>query len=249
MDIRLEYNGICDKGLKRKINQDRIFMDAKDETALFVVADGMGGHQHGERASEHIVSELGKWYESFNANDFEGDFNKIIWDINRMLELMNKTIYEFYDSDVVCGSTVVVLFFYRDMYAVFWVGDSRLYVLKGWTCRAITIDDVWENQTEVRLKYSEQMMKANVNYGRLVNSMGVAQDARINVRTDTIKKGTKFMLCSDGLYKMCSKKEIYKMMRGYKGSNEGAALMSEYLSMVYKHGAVDNVSFIIVQCN
>jgi serine/threonine protein phosphatase PrpC len=94
------------------------------------------------------------------------------------------------------------------------------------------------------------MMKANVNYGRLVNSVGAAQKVSINVRTDTIKKGTKFMLCSDGLYKMCSKKEIYKMMKGYKKSNsEGEALMREYLDMVYKHGAVDNVSFIIVQCN
>jgi protein phosphatase len=247
--MNIEYNGICDKGLKREINQDRIYMGANMETALFVVADGMGGHQHGEKASEHIVTEFGKWYESFDGSDFDNDFNKITFEIQRVLELMNKTIYEFYDGEAVCGSTVVALFIYKDMYAVFWVGDSRVYYMNSWKFKSLTIDDVWENQNKIRSSLTEKSIRENSNYGKLVNALGAMENARINMLTDELRKGTKFLLCSDGLYKMCSDKEINKMMKGYKGNEDSDILMQNYLNMVYGHGAVDNVSFIIVECS
>jgi protein phosphatase len=248
MSKKIEFNGICDKGLKREINQDHIYMKSKMETALFVVADGIGGHLHGEKASEHIIFEFGKWYDLFDCNYYMDDFNKMITDIQCLLEQMNKTIYELYDNNVVCGSTVVVLFIYKDMYAVFWSGDSRAYILDMWKYKILTIDDVWENQSEIRFNLSKEKIEENINYGRLVNSIGITETARINIRTDSLKRGTKFLICSDGLYKMCTEKEIKKMLRGYKGNNGGDILMKEYLNMVYMHGAVDNVSFIFVEC-
>jgi protein phosphatase len=246
--MKIKYNGICDKGLKRESNQDRIYMKSNIETGLFVVADGMGGHLHGERASEHIVSEFGKWYESFDCTKYEDNFNQIIREIQRVLEQMNKTIYSFYGDREICGSTVVVLFIYKDIYAIFWVGDSRAYILNYWKCRLLTVDDVWENQTNIKASLNEKNIRENSNYGKLVNAIGVSQNARINIITDKINKRARFLLCSDGLYKMCSENEINKMIKRYNGF-KGDIQMKQYLDAVYKHGAEDNVSYILVDYN
>lgn len=245
MSLKLEVNGICDKGLKRETNQDRILIKAKDETALLVIADGMGGHTHGERASEHIVYEFEKWYEIFDCDKYQNDFNNMVINIQDQLEQINKAIYNFYSDNTICGSTVVVVFVYRDMYAVFWAGDSRGYIMDKWRFKLLTFDDVWENQPEVRNNLSIEQIKENPNCGKLVNSIGIAEHARINIRTDRLKKGTKLMICSDGLYKMCSEIDIKKIMRRYRGNKGGSSIMEDCLNMVYKHGAKDNVSMVI----
>jgi serine/threonine protein phosphatase PrpC len=247
--MNVEFNGVCDKGLKREINQDRLYMRAKNETVFFVVADGMGGHEHGERASQLITTKLREWYDAFDEGSYMGDFSKMVIDIKLVLEHANESVYNMYDKNTVCGSTVVVFFLYKDSYAVIWAGDSRAYILKHWQFKQLTVDDVWENQTNIKSNLTKKMIRESVNQGRLVNSIGVFEKANINVRTDKIKPGTKILLCSDGLYKMCPDKEIKKMMEQYNGSVNGDALMKEYLNNVYRHGAVDNVSFIVAVCN
>jgi protein phosphatase len=224
-------------------------MNAKGETVLFVIADGMGGHEYGEKASEFITMKLREWYEVFDEGSYLGDFSKMVLDINYVLQQANESIYNMYDKNTVCGSTVVAFFLYKDRYAVIWAGDSRAYMLKYWQFKQLTVDDVWENQTQIKTNLTKKMIRESVNQGKLVNSIGVYEKANINVRTDTIKSGTKILLCSDGLYKMCPDKEIKKMMEQYNGSVNGNSLMKEYLKNVYGHGALDNVSFIVAVCN
>jgi protein phosphatase len=247
--MRVEFNGVCNKGIKRDTNQDRLYMKTRANTTLLVIADGMGGHVHGERASQQIVTELKNWYEAFDESAYMGDFNRMLSAINDRLQQANKDIYSFYDKNTVCGSTVVVIFIYQDNYAVLWAGDSRAYIQKGWGFKQLTVDDVWENQAQIKANLNKRMIKESVNRGKLVNSIGIYDTANINQLAGRIKQGTKFLICSDGLYKMCSDKEIRKMMERYNGNEGGDLLMQEYLKSVYDKGAVDNVSFIVAICN
>jgi protein phosphatase len=112
----------------------------------------------------------------------------------------------------------------------------------------MTIDDVWENQINIKASLNEENIKTHSNYGKLVNAMGIHPNAQIRILTDNINKRTRFLLCSDGLYKMCSENEINKMLKGYRGF-KGDKQIKQYLDVVYNHGAGDNVSCIIVECN
>ena len=62
----MEYSGVCAVGKKRNVNQDAILSETHDDMGLFVVADGMGGHSHGELASRCIVDEMKKWAVQFS---------------------------------------------------------------------------------------------------------------------------------------------------------------------------------------
>jgi protein phosphatase len=247
--MRVEFDGICDKGLEREINQDSIYMKSKGETTLLVVADGMGGHVKGERASQEITDGFAKWYEAFDESTYEGDFNQMVDDINSLLNDINSTVYAFYDKYTICGSTVVALFIYQNQYAVLWAGDSRAYMKKGWCFKQLTTDDVWENQPEIKKNLPKKLIKDSVNLGKLVNSIGIYDKSNINVKTGTIKSGTRFLICSDGLYKMCSDPEIKEMMKSYIGNDTGKEQIKKYLDTVYKYGAGDNVSYIVAICN
>lgn len=243
--MRVEFNGVCDKGLNRQVNQDRLYMKAKENTALFAIADGMGGHSHGEKASAQIVAGLKQWYEAFDERRYARDFSSMIGSIRCVLEQVNKEIYDACGGTTVCGSTVVVLFVYDRQYAVLWAGDSRAYLLHGWRYRMLTVDDVWENQPGIQKKLSRAQIQDNINYGKLVNAIGISGNISIHMKTDKIRKETRFLLCSDGLYKTCSEKEVRKMLEGYQGNRNGDIQMQEYLKHIYENGAKDNVSFIV----
>lgn len=245
--MTIEHNGLCDQGLKRRINQDAVFMGTGEYSALFVVADGMGGHSHGEKASRAVVEEFRRWWKMFRE-DRVRDFQHIVQELKNETACINQKIFCQFQKDGVCGTTLAVLFIYYDQYCILSVGDSRVYHLRGWHMRQITVDDVWENQPEIILRGSRKNLSSHPNYGKLLHAVGTEDECTVNVRTDFLHNGDRFLLCSDGLYKMCDTKEIKSFMRSYKGRKNGSTVMEQILQTVYEKGARDNVSVIIALC-
>lgn len=245
--MRVEYCGVSDKGEKRDVNQDAIFMDARENMALFAVADGMGGYQHGEAASGAIVAEMRKWWEELSGEGGREAFDEMAYMLKQRLELANRIIYEKYNASGICGSTVVVLFIYGRNYCIYSSGDSRIYYLSGWIWKQLTVDDVWENQPEISSGYSKGELKQHVNYGKLLHAIGISESMAVNGKTDLLKSGDCFLLCSDGLYKMCREKDMKKTVRDYKSGKDGQKLLEQLLQKVYENGARDNVSIVMVR--
>lgn len=250
--MRTEYCGICDIGKRREKNQDAIFMDAGSDAALFAVADGMGGYLHGEDASRIIVGEMRKWWEEFPALQqtcgAAGDFGGMISALRQRLELANRIIYERYGSGRdICGSTVAVLFLYRESYCVLSSGDSRIYYLNGFAWKQLTSDDVWENQPQTLERYSPAQIRAHRDHGKLVHAIGVAPEASISGKTDILKGRDCFLICSDGLYKMCRERDIRRAMKEYRHGRCEKEPLQGLLRTVYENSASDNVSAILVR--
>lgn len=240
----MEYKGICDIGLQRKVNQDAIFMAVRGETGLFCVADGLGGHSHGERASGLIVHELEVWWKCFCEEEYNDDFSRMMVALNRVLEEANMKIYQMSGGREICGSTVVALFIYRGKYGVLSAGDSRVYLYKGWRAEQLTVDEVWENQ--IHLSMGEKEEWRHLNKGKLVNAIGIRKEARITSFTDSIKNGTVFMLCSDGLYKMMPERALYKYLKKCRRYSPDV-VADRMLEKVYDGGAADNVSAVLIR--
>lgn len=236
---------VCDIGKERDINQDAIMASSMDGYGIFAVADGMGGHSHGELASRHIIKALGKWWEDFEPVRFNDNFQGIVSDIRAVLEQANNNIYIKYNKNDICGSTAAVLFVSPDAYAIFNVGDSRIYMHYGDLFMQMTLDEIWENQGG--LGEREKMEDRDGCRGKLVNAVGVYGTLCCTVCTDALKKGMVFLLCSDGLYKFCPETSLKKYMKKAALQESLERCGKSLLELVYQTKASDNISFVIVR--
>lgn len=247
--MRIVYSGICDIGLKRENNQDSIFTySGKDkDVSLFVVADGMGGYSSGELASQMITNKLSQWVEHFSIELYDGNFLKMMESLEHKLEEINSEIFFRYNQEQICGSTCILLFIYKEYYGIINIGDSRIYKKEGWKIKSLMKDDVWENSPDIQERFSKREIINHPNYGKLLQSVGTKENLALASKTDILRQGDTFLLCSDGLYKMCSEKKLAGMLQ-FVYESKVEKCVKKMLSACYKAGAGDNVSIIVVKC-
>lgn len=241
----MKYTGISEKGLVREINQDAILMHSDACAGLFVIADGMGGHSHGEWASQQIIMSLEEWWKNFQSVTYEGDFTRMTTSIKQAVEYANREIYASYNGTEICGSTIALLFLYQNQYCILYAGDSRVYQYQSRAWKLLTVDETWENQAAL----SEQQRKdfKNPDYGKLMNAIGIRKRMQCRILTGQCDERTTFLLCSDGLYKFCSGNYIKHCMKKGRKTGDLEIICREMRDMVYRNGAGDNVSLIIVR--
>lgn len=243
--MKLEFAGISDTGKKRKTNQDAYCMYQDGDAGLFAVADGMGGHSDGERASRTVIAYLSDWWHSFSPISFGYEFQKMLLSLEQVIESANRDIYMIWNQQEICGTTVTVLFIYKSLYGIIYAGDSRCYLFQGRKWKQVTIDEIWENQPSFAGK--ERINKEHPNRGKLVNAIGIRETVHYRAVTDSIASKAVFLLCSDGLYKFCSDRFIKRCMKEYKNGYSMEKTIKRLLNRVYQYGAGDNVSVIIVK--
>ncbi len=241
----MEYAQVCDAGRVRKVNQDAILAAGSQDTGLFAVADGMGGHSQGEKASRHMIRRLEEWWDVFCPEKYESSFMKMMDGLKRLLWKVNREIYDRYNQEDICGSTIVLLFIYKNAYGIMYAGDSRIYMCHGWKFRQMTADEVWENQPD--LTSWEREKKWEQCHGRLYNAVGVRREMQCSMLTDELKHGMVFLLCSDGLYQYCSTQYLKKCVRKAGRDRDLKAGAQALLKKVYEGEAGDNISLILVQ--
>lgn len=241
--MRHIFSGFSETGAVREINQDSILMKSDGDMGLFCVADGMGGHSEGERASQTIIGCLENWWNSFEKDEFEGDFGRIVFSLSQAIEQANQTIFSMTPPGEICGSTLVALLVFQDKYGIINAGDSRIYMRHKRKVQQATIDDTWENQSDNLLSDKEKMNSAN--FGKLVNAVGASNQVKLTTRTDMLTPGDTFALCSDGVYKYCTEKLFLKEVKKANGLSLMQTL-AKIKENVYTNGARDNLSLILV---
>ncbi len=240
----MRYAMVCEIGKVRKINQDAAFSASCNETGLFVVADGMGGHSQGEKASQLIVRNMERWWETFHPQKYGNHFMQMMYGLRQEAERANQEIYENYNKNAVCGSTMVLLFLWKDAYGMIFAGDSRIYLYHKHKLRQLTVDEVWENQPDLTQWERERHWERY--HGRLYNAVGIQKELRCSVVANERKAGMVFLLCSDGLYQYCPWQQLKKYMKK-AGKAEHPECVAEALrNSVYRSQAKDNFSAILV---
>lgn len=241
------YCAKTDRGLERKINQDAIAAFIHDSLGLFVVSDGMGGHSNGELASREIILTFSSFWEKLTELSCLPDFMALVRMVQQVIENVNHSIFEKYNQEQICGATIVVLLIYNDCYAIFSVGDSRIYTYSRRRLMTLTVDDIWDNLPETINNYTPDEIRSHRNRGKLVQAVGIRTELNIHIKTDRLKKGQIFMLCSDGLFKFCKENEIQKGLKSIKSEATMQKSINGFIKSVYMHGAGDNVSIIVVR--
>ena len=244
-NMKIKYSVISEKG-KRPENQDAVFVGVYEEYAVFLVADGMGGHSHGEIASAAVREAIKEWWETILRMDQMPNIEDAEIQCQDAVQRVNKELYQkFASSGVIVGTTLVLLLIWQNKYTALSVGDSRIYKREGRELECITIDDVWENQTEIKEKMSEEQAKNDSRFGKLVAAIGVHEDVDIHCYCGEIRKRDLFFLCSDGVYKFCDDKQMRKILYNTVVCRNIEKINRKIIKIVEKNQSKDNYSAII----
>ena len=227
--LRQQSAGFCDIGNKRNENQDAILIH--ENQALWVVADGMGGHSSGDKASKTIVDQL-------NTLDLQGDLFANIAQIKQVLHRVNNEILEFAKAQrTTCGSTVVLLIQNNNQCAFLWAGDSRLYLQREGQLIQLTKD-----HSVLNLYEESGLPTENIGNNAITRAVGVDEHLDIECGYHQLQDGDRFLLCSDGLYDFVSHEQIHE---GLSISSPQAA--ADHLKQLVLSGkATDNLSGIFI---
>jgi len=236
--MRFECASRTHVGLKRKINEDSIFVAS--ERGLWAVADGMGGHEAGEVASAMVVDALSSLPAAAD------DIDDLAADAVEALRRVNQQLIELARTDGggrTIGTTVVGLILAGGLFRCFWAGDSRAYRLRDGMLSRISRDHSLVQQLVdsgmLRAEEAERHENSNV----VTRAVGVAAEVEVDIVAGDAGSGDIFLLASDGLTRVVDDSEIAAELE--RSAPENAA--DKLLQTVLERGAPDNVSLIIVR--
>lgn len=230
----------------RDVNQDAIYASAQKNRGIFVVADGMGGHSGGEIASSVIINGIRNWWNSNDFMDMAAGMDEVAEQCTALLHNINMEVFAYFSAKgQVGGSTVAVLIIWDDRYTILSAGDSRVYRFRKKILEQLTADDVWENLPEVKYEMSREKIVCDPRIGKLTQALGSEGRLKIDRSTGILSKREVFLLCSDGVYKHCTRRELEQIMcknRVFRSMERTKKMIRKY---VEKSGADDNYSAVI----
>jgi|GEM_PF-72624 len=249
----LKYWAATDVGRKRNDNEDNFLID--QELRLFVVADGMGGHATGEVASAMAVHTirgiLSQEQDLFDAD--HGDDPTWHMEICMLLEyavhvacekIYTKGLQEPEKKGM--GTTVVVLLIAGDRGYIAYVGDSRIYLLRGGIVYQLTEDHSLMNELIRQGKITAEAFDDSP-YAQFKHAMTRAVGPNETVEVDTLDfdmiPGDSFLLCSDGLYEYLDDNDISRML----SLTEVKDIPGRLIDMANTRGGKDNITAIVLQ--
>jgi serine/threonine protein phosphatase Stp1 len=232
--FRLESAAGTHEGRVRTNNEDAFCERARD--GLWVVADGMGGHEHGEWASAAIADALERII-------IPSDFTDACEAIADGIHAANRRIWrESEQRGQQMGSTVVALYVSGGRFAVFWVGDSRAYLQRGEHILQISRDHTQVQEMIDRGLLTEEDAIGHPMGHVLARAVGVRDEVEVDVIEDEVEPGDIFLLCSDGLSGQVNAEEIGAMLTAH----EAGAATRKLIDLTLERGAPDNVTIITV---
>ena len=232
--------GKTDVGLVRKINQDFIFYSRESVGAfpnLFIVADGMGGHNAGDFASRYAV-------ECFLSYIKNSKPDALIRMVDEGIKYANKKIMEKAAEDENLrgmGTTMVVAYIEDGQLFVANIGDSRLYLLDK------QINQVTEDHSFVatlvragELTPAEARVHPDKNV--ITRAVGAAENAKVDFFEVDLEPGDQILMCSDGLSNMVEDEVLYDIVKNTYIGDVVDGLIDE----AKRNGGSDNIAVIVI---
>ena len=245
--------GVTDIGRRRQLNEDAMLID--DKAGLYVVADGMGGHNAGEVASQLAVETVS------NFVGRSGHDEEITWpygvdpaisiNANRLrtsIMLANKRVWKEADNRedyTGMGTTIVGGLAEEESLILCGAGDSRAYRFRGETLDQITVDDSW-----VQVALSEGLLQADEAENHpmkniITKAVGAKQNIELTVQEETLQDGDIYLLCTDGLHGMLNHAGIVGILTDERDNLE--AVVQGLVAAANENGGKDNITAVALR--
>lgn len=240
--MKLDAYGCSRTGSVRERNEDALLSRFCKEGGLFLVADGMGGREHGELVSGMLRNAYGAWWEeTFLPVRYSWTFHDAMESLKETLFGVNQEVVSRF-GERRAGSTLALLFLYQGRNLYLSAGDSRIYRLRGWSFQQMTMDDIYGNQPGYDWR-KEQGRDA----GKLMGAVGIRAVPEFSVRTDRIQNRDFYFVCSDGVYRYVTRRNLFWKLRLFGSRSEPDSVVRRIESEVEKNGSGDNYSMIFIR--
>jgi serine/threonine protein phosphatase PrpC len=236
--------GHTDVGKERSHNEDRYII--VPELNLFVVADGMGGHQSGEVASRLAASTIASYFKNGDA----ARSRRALADrLRSAVATANAKIYARADDERAyrgMGTTVVAAVFspQEAMIHIGHAGDSRCYLVRGSSISQLTRD---HSLVADALLERPDLTESDLSYlprNVITRALGMGPTVDVDMRSERVQVGDVYLLCSDGLHGLVADEEIIDIIRKTEGLSDACARL---IDRANAHGGRDNITAVLVR--
>lgn len=239
----LKTFSMTDIGRRRKVNQDYVYTSEQPVGQLpnlFVVADGMGGHNAGDYASRVAV-------ETIVERVADSGERNALYVFDRAIQSANARIRELADSSPELegmGTTVVAASCADGYLSIANVGDSRLYVVNRSEIRQITRDHSWVEEMVRRGGIGREEARNHPDKNIITRAVEAEDTVKADFFTVRIEKGDEILMCTDGLTNMLEDEEIRMILDGARDIVEK---VQELVQAANEKGGRDNISVILME--
>ena len=234
---------ITDVGKRRELNEDYIYTSNKmvgSLSNLFIVADGMGGHNAGDYASKHTVEKVVETVEELKK---EQDIEEII---QEAIYRANAYIYEKSKEEMSLsgmGTTLVVATIKDQEVTVANIGDSRMYVVNQ-DITQITKDHSLVEEMVTMGGLDKEAARNHPDKNIITRAIGVKELVLADFFSVRLEKEDKILLCTDGLTNMLKDDEIHHIIQSNEDVEEAARAL---IAAANENGGRDNIAVVLVE--
>jgi protein phosphatase len=247
--MRVTSCGMTDVGVKRTNNEDNYLIN--EELRLFVVCDGMGGHVGGEFASAIAVNTV---EEVISAMEFQpttqsgaADPSDVLREkLRYAVRLAGKRIYEKALEEPEykgMGTTCLALLVAAGNAYLAHVGDSRGYLVREGRIEQLTEDHSLVNEKIKAGLLTPEQAKTHKLKNIITRSLGYMEDVEVDLQVKALRRGDRYVLCSDGLSNLLDTGEIGDAVLEY-GPQESARRL---IQIACDRGGDDNITTIVAR--
>lgn len=235
------YSG-TDIGRSRSVNQDYVYVSETpvgNLPNLFIVADGMGGHNAGDFASAFAVRVM------VDSVKEDADFNPVKV-IRHGIEVANHELIEQAKKSEErkgMGTTMVVATVVGNYVYVANVGDSRLYVI-GNRITQITKDHSLVQEMVRMGELTEEDARNHPDKNIITRALGAEETVNIDFFDLRLEKDSNILMCSDGLSNMVSNEEIQEIIQDQSDVQDKGKTL---LNLANEHGGKDNIAVVLIE--
>ncbi|HET8840575.1 MAG TPA: Stp1/IreP family PP2C-type Ser/Thr phosphatase [Ktedonobacteraceae bacterium] len=248
--LHLQIAQNTDTGCIRSINEDNLITVLPEDPeilqkkgALFVVADGMGGHTHGERASALAVHTVREAYYQDERLKISESLLQAMQQANKLICQENERTRLTGDARNAMGTTCIAAVLQEMQLVVANVGDSRAYVIHEGQIRQISRDHSLVADMVLAGQITAEEARHHEKRNVIYRCLGQIAEVEIDVFEETVEDGDVLILCTDGLSGLVTEEEMLRIVEIYQPEES----VQQLIAQANAAGGPDNITAIVVR--
>lgn len=233
----MEYAALTDVGMRRHNNEDSYIVNVSGNDKIFIVADGMGGHNAGEIAS----LEACRITESF-VLEGKGNIDDVLRD---GVVKANRDIYvRSCENDAMkgMGTTIDVCVIDGNKLHIAHVGDSRVYIVNKESIRRVTRDHSIVGMMLEEGSITEEEARVHPQRNYITRAVGSSANIEVDIICEEIHSGEWVLMCTDGLTNMIEREVLHSVIKNSDSVDDAA---EELVRRAKENGGDDNITVIL----